>query len=190
MGDMGFHGIAVLSFFFKRYFGIFDFNVQYCVSPSPAVWGFASFWLTVFGKRSAFKVLRYHLFALSGLIQINTMCTLGARDFSSAVSGFCRLPFSTRNWFVTRASVSFRRFSEKPANRSFQPICIRLCIRLYNISSFKWHIYIYVQIYKLYLSPCKLYIRNFQPIYKTVQHLLSDTTYILVFNTFVTLAVP
>ena len=31
-GDMGVYGIAVLSFFFKRYFGDFDFdfNVRYC----------------------------------------------------------------------------------------------------------------------------------------------------------------
>ena len=28
-GDMGVYGIAVLSFFFKRYFGDFDFNVRY-----------------------------------------------------------------------------------------------------------------------------------------------------------------
>ena len=57
------------------------------------------------------------------------------------------------------------------------------------ISSFKWHIYIF-QLYNLYLPHRKLYIRNFQPIYNTVQHIFSDTTYILVFNTFVTLGVP
>ena len=50
--------------------------------------------------------------------------------------------------------------------------------------------HLYVQIYNLYLSHRKLYIRNFQPIYNTVQHIFSDTTYILVFNIFVTLGVP
>ena len=29
MGDMVVHGIHV-GFYFKRYFGIFDFNVRYC----------------------------------------------------------------------------------------------------------------------------------------------------------------
>ena len=29
-GDIEVHGIAVLSFFFKRYFGNFGFNVRYC----------------------------------------------------------------------------------------------------------------------------------------------------------------
>ena len=48
----------------------------------------------------------------------------------------------------------------------------------------------YVQIYNLYLPHRKLYIRNFQPIYNTVQHIFRDTTYILVFNTFATLGVP
>ena len=50
--------------------------------------------------------------------------------------------------------------------------------------------HLYVQIYNLYLSHRKLYIRNLQPIYNTVQHIFSDTTYILVFNIFVTLGVP
>ena len=45
------------------------------VSSSPAVYGFASFWLTVFGKRRSFSVLRYHLFAPSCLKQINTICS-------------------------------------------------------------------------------------------------------------------
>ena len=34
-GDMGVYGIAVLSFFFKRYFGNFDFNVRYCGIIQP-----------------------------------------------------------------------------------------------------------------------------------------------------------
>ena len=29
-GDMGVYGIAVLGFFFMRYFGNFNFNVRYC----------------------------------------------------------------------------------------------------------------------------------------------------------------
>ena len=39
------------------------------VSSSPAVFGFSSFWLTVFSKRRSFIVLQYHsLFVLSSLI--------------------------------------------------------------------------------------------------------------------------
>ena len=63
--------------------------------------------------------------------------------------------------------------------------------RLYNISyRVSSDTYIYVQLNNLYLPHRKLSIRNFQPIYNTVQHIFSDTTYILVFNTFVTLGVP
>ena len=35
-------------------FGNFDFNVPYCGIISPAVHGFSSLWLTVFGKRRSF----------------------------------------------------------------------------------------------------------------------------------------
>ena len=45
------------------------------VSSSPTVCGFSPFRLTVFGKRRSFTVLQYHLFALSCLIQVNTMCS-------------------------------------------------------------------------------------------------------------------
>ena len=57
MGDMVVHGIG----FFSS--GISVFLILMCgiaVSSSPAVYGFASFWLTVFGKRRAFTVLYYH----------------------------------------------------------------------------------------------------------------------------------
>ena len=67
---------AVLSFFFFSS-GILVISILMCgitVSSSPAVYGFSSFWLTVFGDRRSFKVLRYHLFALPCLIQVNTMC--------------------------------------------------------------------------------------------------------------------
>ena len=37
------YGIAVLSFFFKQYFGNFDFNVRYCSIIQSC--GFSSFWL-------------------------------------------------------------------------------------------------------------------------------------------------
>lgn len=46
------------------------------------------------------------------------------------------------------------------------------------------------QVTHIYMFKFTSYIRNFQTIYNTVQHILSDTTYILVFNSFVTLAVP
>ena len=40
------------------------------------VYVFASFWLMVLCKRRSFTVLWYHLFALSCLIQVNTMCSV------------------------------------------------------------------------------------------------------------------
>ena len=45
------------------------------VSFSLAAYGFSSFWLTVFGKRRSFTVLRYHLFSLSCLMQLKTLCS-------------------------------------------------------------------------------------------------------------------
>ena len=54
MGDMVVHGIG----FFSS--GISLFLILMCgiaVSSSPAVYGLASFWLTVFGRRRAFTVL-------------------------------------------------------------------------------------------------------------------------------------
>ena len=57
-GNIGVYGIAVLSFFFKRYFGILILMCGIAVSSSPEVCGFSSFWLTVFGKRRSFAVLR------------------------------------------------------------------------------------------------------------------------------------
>ena len=66
---MGVYGIEL-------YFGNFIFNVRQMIalSSSPGVCGFSSFWLTIFDKRS-FTVFRYHLCALSCLIQVNTMCS-------------------------------------------------------------------------------------------------------------------
>ena len=61
---MGVYGIAVLRFFSSGIFG----NFLWCgiaVSSSPAVYGFSSFCLKVFGKRRSFTILRYHLFSLS-----------------------------------------------------------------------------------------------------------------------------
>ena len=68
---MGVYGIVVFNFFSS---GISVILISMCgivVSSSPAVCGFSSFWLMVFGKRRSFTVLRYHLFALSCLIQVN-----------------------------------------------------------------------------------------------------------------------
>ena len=69
---MGVYGIELFSS------GISVFFILMCgivVSSSPAVYSFAPFWLTVFGKRRSFMVLQYHLFARSCLIQVNTMCS-------------------------------------------------------------------------------------------------------------------
>ena len=57
-GDMGVYGSAVLSFFSSGISVILILMCGIAVSSSPAVCGFSSFWLTVFGKRSI-TVLRY-----------------------------------------------------------------------------------------------------------------------------------
>ena len=72
-GDMGVYSIELFSG------GILLVLILMCgiaVSCSPVVYGFASFCLTVFGKRRSFMVLLYHLCALSCLIQVNTMCSM------------------------------------------------------------------------------------------------------------------
>ena len=57
---MGAYGIArVLSFFSSGISVIWILKCGIVVSFSPAVCGFSSFWLTVFGKRRSFTVLRY-----------------------------------------------------------------------------------------------------------------------------------
>ena len=53
-GDIGVYGIAVLIFFFKRYFGNLILMFGIAVSSSPEVCGFSPFRLTVFGKRRSF----------------------------------------------------------------------------------------------------------------------------------------
>ena len=63
-GGLWYCGIEL---FFKQYFGYFDFNVQYC-GIRPALRYHSSFWLTVFGKRRSFTILRYRSFGLSCLM--------------------------------------------------------------------------------------------------------------------------
>ena len=70
---MGVYGIAVLSFFSSGISVILILMCGIAVSTSPEVYGFSSSWLTVFGKRRSFTVLRYHLFPLSCLIQVSTV---------------------------------------------------------------------------------------------------------------------
>ena len=65
---MGVYGIAVLSFFSSGISVILILMCGIAVSSSPAVCGFSSFWLTVFGKRRSFTVLRYCSFGLSCLM--------------------------------------------------------------------------------------------------------------------------
>ena len=62
---MGVYVIAVLSFFPSGISVILILMCGIAVSFSPAVCGFSSFWLTVFGEIRLFTVLRYRLFALS-----------------------------------------------------------------------------------------------------------------------------
>lgn len=70
-GSIGIYGTAVLSFFFKRYFGNFYFNVRYWGTSSPAVCGFLfSFWVDGISWK---EIMRYRPFALSCLIQVKTI---------------------------------------------------------------------------------------------------------------------
>ena len=49
-GDIGIYGIAVLSFFSSGISVILILMCGIAVLSSPAVCGFSSFWVTVFGK--------------------------------------------------------------------------------------------------------------------------------------------
>ena len=77
--------IAVLSFFSSGISVILILMYGIAVSFSPAVCGFLSFWLTVFGKRTSFTVSRYHLFAFSCLIQVNTICSTNHSKLNSLI---------------------------------------------------------------------------------------------------------
>ena len=55
---MGVYGIAVLNFVSSGISVILILICGIAVSSSPTVCGFSSFWLTVFGKRRSFTVLR------------------------------------------------------------------------------------------------------------------------------------
>ena len=58
-GDMGIYGIEVLGFFSRGILVILMLTCGIAVSCSSAVYGFSSFWLTVFGEIRLFTVLRY-----------------------------------------------------------------------------------------------------------------------------------
>ena len=51
-GDMGVYGIAVLSFFSSSILVILILTCSIALSSRPEVYGFSSFWLAVFGKRT------------------------------------------------------------------------------------------------------------------------------------------
>ena len=61
---MGVYGIAALSFFSSSILVILILMCRIAISSSPAVCGFSSFWLTVFGNRRSFTALRYCSFGL------------------------------------------------------------------------------------------------------------------------------
>ena len=69
-GDMGVYGIAVMSIFSSGILVILILMCGITVSSSPAVCGFSSFWLTVFGKRRSFTVLQYRINVVE-----NSYCT-------------------------------------------------------------------------------------------------------------------
>ena len=56
---MGIYGIEVLGFFSRGISVILMLTCGIAVSCSSAVYGFSSFWLTVFGEIRLFTVLRY-----------------------------------------------------------------------------------------------------------------------------------
>ena len=56
---MGVYGITLLSFLSSSILVILILMCGIAVSSSPVVCGFSSFWVTVFGKRRSFTVLRY-----------------------------------------------------------------------------------------------------------------------------------
>ena len=64
-GDMGVYGIDL---FLNGISVIWILMCGIAVSSNPGVCGFSSFWLTVFGKRGSFTVLRYCSFGLSFLM--------------------------------------------------------------------------------------------------------------------------
>ena len=74
-GRRGTWGSPVFSFFSSYISVILILMYGIAVSSSLAVYGFSSFWFTVFDKRRSFTVLRYHLFSLPCLMQVNTMCS-------------------------------------------------------------------------------------------------------------------
>ena len=86
-GDMEVYGSAVLSFFSSGISVILILMCGIAVSSSPAVCGFSSFWLTVFGKRRSFTVLRYCSFGLSCLMQVNIWKTLDLTVNEYTISG-------------------------------------------------------------------------------------------------------
>ena len=81
------YGIAVLSFFSSVISVILILICGIAVSSSPAVCGFSSFWLTVFGKRRSMTVLRYCSFGLSCLMQVNIWKTLDLTVNEYTISG-------------------------------------------------------------------------------------------------------
>ena len=74
-GDIGVYGIAVLSFFSSSILVILILMCSIALSSRPEVYVFHPFGQRFSVKElRSFAVLRYHLFALSCLIQANTMC--------------------------------------------------------------------------------------------------------------------
>ena len=66
---MGVYGIVVLSFFSSGISVILILMSSIAVSSSLAVYGFSSYWLTVFCKRRSFTVLHRFLTPYFGICQ-------------------------------------------------------------------------------------------------------------------------
>ena len=111
--NMGVYGINLgIEVFYKRYFGKLGFHVRYCGIIQPCGIRFCIFWLKVFGKRRSLTVLRYHLFALSCLIQVNTMCSPRTADVS---------PRSSQLRDVSRGGTLAKRPSEAMSEEKLLP---------------------------------------------------------------------
>ena len=127
-GGHGVYGIAVLSFFSKGISKILILMCGIAVSSSPAVCGFSHFWLTVFGKRRSFTVLRYRSFALSCLMQINFWKTLDLTVNEYTISNSCsmmKLVGHLMIWLFHRCTDQFEIFSRFLAKAEVDFWCIR-----------------------------------------------------------------
>ena len=89
-------------------FGDFDFNVPYCGIISPAVRGFSSLWLSVFGKRRSFT---------QG-ISVSFICAL----LSNAGQYWNTLDLTINAWLNNFCQI-YEEIGRTSNDRAFQSFC-------------------------------------------------------------------